>query len=223
MYQNKAVSEGVEAPCPFTETITNFCPPCRMPEAVLTHTICCSFSEIFLTLLIEQGNGPNETEISDATDEKKRPLIVTSDPPAVVPRVGTTEETFGVRLNFAVKIAERLNVAMTAPEVSVKSTPRTIALAIALLAFVLRYSSTTNRPARSPLKKGSFHWLLATQLKGDVLSVAFAEAIAAELATPFTVNQHSLVDARYPTTTDSQAFCTITPDDDLVHITDAPL
>jgi hypothetical protein len=219
MYQNKSVSEGVEAPYPFTETITNFCPPCRMPEAVLTHTICCSFSEILPTLLIEQGNIPNETEISDATDEKKRPLIVTSDPPAVVPRVGTTEKTLGVRFDFAVKTP----VDVTAPEVSVKSTPRTMALAIALVAFVLRYSSTTNTPPMSPLKKASVQWLLPNQLKDDVLSVVFTDAIEAELATPFTVNQHSLVDARYPTSTVSHESCTITPDDDLVHTEDAPL
>ena len=107
--------------------------------------------------------------------------------------------------------------------VAVKSTPRTMALAIALVAFVLRYSSTTNTPAMSPLKKASVQWLLPNQLKDDVLSVVFADAIAAELATPFTVSQHSLVDARYPTSTVSHEFCTITPDDDLVQTEDAPL
>jgi len=77
-----------------------------MPEAVLTQTICCSFAERLVMLLTGHEKGPNVTEMSAWEEEKKLPVIVTSLPPAVVPRSGTTEDTWGVRSERAVKISE---------------------------------------------------------------------------------------------------------------------
>jgi hypothetical protein len=95
--------------------------------------------------------------------------------------------------------------------VAVKSTPRTMASAIAEIAFVLRYSSTTNTPATSPLKYSlAEFWGLPIQDPETVLSAAASEAIRAELVALFTANSYSLVDARYLATAVSHVFCTIT-------------
>jgi hypothetical protein len=56
--------------------------------------------------------------------------------------------------------------------VAVKSTPRTMASAMAEVVSVLRYSSTTKTPAISPLK-----FRLPNLLVVEVLSVIFAEAV----------------------------------------------
>ena len=56
--------------------------------------------------------------------------------------------------------------------VAVKSTPRTMASAMAEVVSVLRYSSTTKTPAISPLK-----FRLPNLLVVEVLSIVFAEAV----------------------------------------------
>ena len=86
------------------ETITNLRPPFKIPEAVLTHTIFCSSCERLVIFFTGHANGPNDTATSEETDEKNRPIIVTSDPPAVVPCWGTIDEIVGVRDILAVKI-----------------------------------------------------------------------------------------------------------------------
>jgi hypothetical protein len=66
---------------------------------------------------------------------------------------------------------------------------------IAVVAAVSKYSSTTNKPAMSAFRNDSPQWLLPIQLKDTVLSVNAVEAVVLE-TTPFTVMEHTLVDAR---------------------------
>jgi hypothetical protein len=93
--------------------------------------------------------------------------------------------------------------------VAVKSTPRTMASAMAEVASVLRYSSTTKTPAISPLK-----FRLPNLLVVEVLSVIFAEAVPEEVFVKpralFTVNQYSCVDARYLPTIVNHTPCSST-------------
>jgi hypothetical protein len=89
--------------------------------------------------------------------------------------------------------------------VTVKSTPRTMASAMAEVASVLRYSSTTKTPAISPLK------VQPNLLVIEVLSVTFPEAVPEEPRALFTVNQYSFVDARYLPTIVNHKFCWSTP------------
>jgi len=70
-----------------------------------------------------------------------------------------------------------------------------MAFEMAVVASVLRNSSTTKTPARSAFKNDSPQWLLPIQLKDTVLSVNAVEAVVLE-TTPFTVMEHTLVDAR---------------------------
>jgi hypothetical protein len=94
--------------------------------------------------------------------------------------------------------------------VAVKSTPRTMASAMAEVVSVLRYSSTTKTPAISPLK-----FRLPNLLVVEVLSAIFAEAVPEELFVEpralFTVNQYSCVDARYLPTIVNHKPCSSTP------------
>jgi hypothetical protein len=79
----------------------------------------------------------------------------------------------------------------------VRSTPWAIAFAIAVVASVLRNSSTAKRPAMSPFKKKSVgdQLLLPIKLEDTVLSVTVVEPVVVN-ATPFTVNEQILVDVR---------------------------
>jgi hypothetical protein len=90
-----------------------------------------------------------------------------------------------------------------------------MASAMAEVASVLRYSSTTNTPATSPLKEerdSPFHPALPIQVPDDVLSVSPSEAIP-EPAALLTVNKTFLVDALYLATIVNHEFCTSAPDD----------
>ena len=89
--------------------------------------------------------------------------------------------------------------------VAVKSTPRTMASAMAEVVSVLRYSSTTKTPAISPLK------VQPNLLVIEVLSVTFPEAVPEEPRALFTVNQYSFVDARYLPTIVNHKPCSSTP------------
>jgi hypothetical protein len=90
--------------------------------------------------------------------------------------------------------------------VPVRSTPFTIAFAIAVVASVLRNSSTTKSPAMSPLKKGSVcTLLLPIKFEDTVLSVITVEAVLVDV-TPFTVNERTLVDVRKLATTVNHEF-----------------
>ena len=88
---------------------------------------------------------------------------------------------------------------------AVKSTPRTMASAMAEVVSVLRYSSTTKTPAISPLK-----FRLPNLLVVEVLSIIFAEAVPEEPRALFTVNQYSCVDARYLPTIVNHIPCSST-------------
>jgi hypothetical protein len=90
--------------------------------------------------------------------------------------------------------------------VAVKSTPRTMASAMAVVVSALRYSSTTKTPAISPLK-----FRLPNLLVVEVLSVIFAEAVPEEARALFTVNQYSCVDARYLPTIVNHKPCSSAP------------
>jgi hypothetical protein len=90
--------------------------------------------------------------------------------------------------------------------VAVKSTPRTMASAMAEVVSALRYSSTTKTPAISPLK-----FRLPNLLVVEVLSVIFAEAVPEEARALFTVNQYSCVDARYLPTIVNHKPCSSAP------------
>jgi hypothetical protein len=111
---------------------------------------------------------------------------------------------------------------------AVKSTPRTMRSAMAEVAPVLRYSSTTKTPAMSPLKQGrgllsgNKSKALAIQVLDAALSVTAVEAVPVKILS-FTVNQYSLVDARYLATTVNQASCTIPPDETIDTTTSPPL
>jgi hypothetical protein len=106
---------------------------------------------------------------------------------------------------------------------TVKSTPRTMRSAMAEVAPVLRYSSTTKTPAMSPLKQGrgllsaNKSKALAIQVLDAVLSVTADEAVPVKTLS-FTVNQYSIVDALYLATTVNQASCTISPDESIYKI-----
>jgi hypothetical protein len=76
---------------------------------------------------------------------------------------------------------------VAAHSVPVRSTPFTIALAIAVVASVLRNSSTTKRPAMSPLKKFA-ETVLPSIVEDTVLSVTDVEPVVVDTA-PFTVNE----------------------------------
>ena len=78
--------------------------------------------------------------------------------------------------------------------VLVRSTPCTIAFAIAVVASVLRNSSTTKRPAMSPLKKFA-EPVLPSIVEDTVLSVGAVEPVVVD-TTPFTVKEETLVDVR---------------------------
>ena len=89
--------------------------------------------------------------------------------------------------------------------VAVKSTPRTMASAMAEVASVLRYSSTTKTPAISPLR------LMPNLVAAEVMSVIIPEAVPEEPRALFTVNQYSCVDARYLPTIVNHKPCSSTP------------
>jgi hypothetical protein len=78
---------------------------------------------------------------------------------------------------------------------TVRSTPWAIAVAIAVVASVLRNSSTAKRPAMSPLKKGSGQFALPMKLEDTVLSVNTVDPVVVDTA-PFTLNEQILVDVR---------------------------
>jgi hypothetical protein len=84
-----------------------------------------------------------------------------------------------------------------AHSVPVRSTPFTIALAMAVVASVLRNSSTAKRPAMSPLKNpGSPTELLQPMTVEDkLLSIDDVEPVVVD-TTPFTFNEQTLVDVR---------------------------
>jgi hypothetical protein len=86
---------------------------------------------------------------------------------------------------------------VAAHSVPVRSTPFTIALAIAVVASGMRNSSTAKRPAMSPLKKYSVveKMLLPMNVEDTVLSVTPVVPVLV-VVTPFTVNETTLVDVR---------------------------
>ena len=97
------------------------------------------------------------------------------------------------------RIPDEQDCAVPSHGTLVKSTPSIIALAMALTALEPKYSSTTNTPARSPLKYSppqlSIFKPRPIQVLDTVLSVSGEEAIALERA-PFAVTEHIFVDER---------------------------